>query len=83
MTIYNIRLKGHLDRRWEAIFDGFTITHRMTAGEQPITIMTGQAADQSALYGILGRLRDLGAYLISVQPEEAGEARESTNPRAG
>ncbi len=71
MTIYTIHLKGHVDQRWEALFDGFTISHRYTADRQPITVMTGKVADQSALYGLVARLRDLGANLISVAPEDA------------
>lgn len=70
MTIYNIHLKGHIDQRWEALFDGFTISHRYTADCQPITVMTGEVTDQSALYGLVARLRDLGANLIRVAPEE-------------
>ncbi len=70
MTLYIIRLKGHVDRRWETLFDGFTISHGYTSDHQPITVMTGKVTDQSALYGLLARLRDLGAALISFQPEE-------------
>ncbi len=67
---YAIRLKGHVDQRWEALFEGFTVSHCYTADHQPISVLTGPVIDQSALYGLLTRLRDLGAYLISVVPEE-------------
>lgn len=69
MTLYSIRLKGHVDPRWETLFEGFTVSHRFTADGQPITVMTGEVTDQSALYGLLARLRNLGANLISVAPE--------------
>jgi hypothetical protein len=67
---YQIRLRGHLDRRWAVRFEGFTIEHEATADGQPITVMTGPVIDQSALYGIIGQLRNLGIELISVQPQE-------------
>jgi hypothetical protein len=34
-------------------------------------VFTGEVKDQSQLYGLLDRLRDLGLELISVQPEAA------------
>lgn len=69
MIPYQIRLKGHLDRRWEVQFEGFTLTHQFTLNHQPVTVLTGCVADQAALYGLLSRLRDLGLVLISVQPQ--------------
>jgi hypothetical protein len=35
--------------------------------------MIGPVVDQAALYGIIGRLRDLGLPLISVQPNDPVE----------
>ncbi|MGX9787576.1 hypothetical protein [Mycobacterium sp. MMS18-G62] len=37
------------------------------------TVFTGEVKDQSQLYGLLDRLRDLGLELISVQPETAAD----------
>jgi hypothetical protein len=59
---YEIRLKGHLDSRWAAWFDGLTIAH----GSDGTTIIHGPVADQAALYGLLQKIRDLGLPLISV-----------------
>lgn len=67
---YEIRLKGHLDDRWAAWFDGMTIT-RNANGE---TLLTGLVVDQAALYGILRKVRDLSLPLLSVvrvAPEQA------------
>lgn len=74
MSTYIFRLAGHLDRRWERAFDGFTLSHRFDQAQRPVTLMAGAVADQSALYGVLGRLRDLGVTLISVCPAEPGPA---------
>ena len=60
---YEIRVKGHLDRRWSAWFDGMTLT---TAGDGTTT-MAGPVVDQAALHGLLQRLRDTGLPLISVR----------------
>jgi hypothetical protein len=65
---YEIRLKGHLDSRWSAWFDGLSIT-RCGNGT---TIIHGSAADQAALHGLLQKARDLGLPLISVTFVEPG-----------
>ena len=65
---YEIRLKGHLDTRWAAWFDGLTLTHHSDGS----TIIGGPVADQAALYGLLQKTRDLGLPLISVNYVEPG-----------
>ena len=74
-TIYQIRIKGHLDSQWTDWFAGLTITL-----ENGDTILTGPVVDQAALHGLLKKVRDLGMPLISVCPLENGS---STTPRAG
>lgn len=59
---YEICVKGHLDNRWAAWFDGMTLT-RSSDGT---TIIRGPVADQAALHGLLQKTRDLGLPLISV-----------------
>jgi hypothetical protein len=59
---YEIRLKGHLDNRWAAWFEGLTIT-REDNGD---TRLTGPVVDQAALHGLLRKVRDLGLPLVSV-----------------
>ena len=63
---YEIRLKGHLDTRWATWFDGLTLT---TCSDGTTTIH-GPVVDQSALHGLLQRVRDLGLPLISVTRDE-------------
>ena len=68
---YEIRLKGHLDHRWAAWFDGLTLT---TCSDGTTTIH-GIVLDQSALHGLLQRVRDVGLPLISVTrvaPDQPG-----------
>ena len=59
---YEIRIKGHLDDHWVNWFEGLTIT-RENNGE---TLLTGPVVDQSALHGLLRKVRDLGLPLVSV-----------------
>jgi hypothetical protein len=59
---YEIRLKGHLDARWTAWFDGLSLTHEGDG----ITVIHGRIIDQAALHGVLRKVRDVGLPLISV-----------------
>ena len=59
---YEIRLKGHLDVRWADWFDGLTLTQESDG----TTVLSGSVVDQAALYGLLGKVRDLGLPLIAV-----------------
>ena len=66
---YEIRLKGHLDSRWAAWFDGLTLTD----SSDGTTIIHGPVADQAALHGLLQKVRDMGLPLVSVtqvQPDQ-------------
>ncbi len=59
---YEIRLKGRLDARWAAWFDGMTLTREGDG----TTRIHGPVADQAALHGLLQRVRDLGLPLLAV-----------------
>lgn len=58
---YQIRVKGGLDARWAAWFDGLTVT-----AVRDETIIAGPIIDQPALHGLLVKIRDLGLPLVSV-----------------
>lgn len=61
-TWYHIRVNGHLDATWSAWFDGLTITHDADGA----STLCGPVVDQAALYGLIGRVRDLGLTLLAV-----------------
>ena len=67
-----IRIRGELDPHWSSWFEDLSVTH-MDEGE---TVLSGGVPDQSALYGLLGRLRHLGLVLLSVESEDAEETTE-------
>jgi hypothetical protein len=60
--IYQIRIKGQLSPEWTDWFEDLTVTLE----EYGDTLLTGPVLDQSALHGLLKKLRYLGLHLISV-----------------
>ena len=62
---YQIKIKGELEIHWGGWFDGFEIMV-----QEGNTLLTGMVMDQSALYGLLGKLNDLGMLLLSVTRQE-------------
>jgi hypothetical protein len=75
---YEIRLKGHLDGRWAAWFDGLSLSRESDG----TTLLTGSIPDQAALHGLLQRVRDTGLSLVSVSRLAPGPAeRPGNKPR--
>jgi excinuclease UvrABC ATPase subunit len=60
---YRIRIRGHLDPIWSTWFDNLTITQL----DDGTTELAGRLTDQAALFGLLARLRDLGAAVLLVE----------------
>ena len=61
-AVYQITVKGHLDSQWSAWFDNMIITNEAN-GE---AVLHGSLADQSALYGVLTKVRNLGLPLLAI-----------------
>lgn len=71
---YEMVVLGHLDRdRWSGWFEGMEVTLTRDGN----TVITGLVADQSALHGLLAKVRDLGLVLISLQRADIRGAIES------
>ena len=69
---YEIHVKGRLSReKWTAWFDNLTVT--AAKGE---TVLRGTLPDHAALYGLIGRLRDLAIPLLSVKVLDAEAQRK-------
>jgi hypothetical protein len=66
-TRYRIAVRGRLTGRLASAFEGFAL---QPGSEQ--SALVGEIHDQAHLYGVLGRLRDLGLELISVE-EDPGD----------
>ena len=74
---FEIRVKEHLDPSWSDWFDELKIIHE-DDGE---TLLAGVLTDQSALHGVLRKVRDLGLTLVSVNPVDNAvrKAQNDTN----
>lgn len=59
---YEIRIQGHLSADWSQWFDCLSLVQ----ADEGETVLTCTVCDQSALHGLLRRIRDLGVPLISV-----------------
>ena len=65
---YEIRVEGGLDRSpWSRWFEGMQV---IPQGDGT-TIISGPVVDQSALHGLLAKVRDLGLVLVAVQRLES------------
>ena len=62
LILCQIRVKGHLSSQWADWFDGLAIENQPN-GE---ALLSGLLPDQSALYGVLNRIRDLGLTLVAM-----------------
>ena len=63
MEWYEIRVESHLGSGCAMAFEEFTL-HHDPVGE---TILIGRVADQTALHGVLMKIRDLGLILVAVK----------------
>jgi hypothetical protein len=63
---YTIRVKGHLSEQWADWFGGLKLEN-LPDGH---AVLSGVLPDQSALYGVLNRIRDTGLTLVSLNRVE-------------
>jgi hypothetical protein len=62
-VIYRIRVRGTIGAGWSAWFHGLAVCPQANGD----TLLTGPVRDQSALHGLLAKIRDLGLPLLSVE----------------
>ena len=77
-TMYRICIRGRVTERLGSALEGM----RLEAGATE-SGFTGEIRDQSQLYGLLDRVRDLGLELVSVQPRSAVDTTTTTHIRKG
>ncbi len=73
---YKICVKGHLGEGWSLAFEGLEMRADFSSDGSPITVLTGAIRDQSALYGLVARIRDLGLTLLLVKRLDSESDRE-------
>ena len=81
--VYQIRIKGHLGPEWTDWFGGLTIMLE----DNGDTLLTGPVVDQTALHGVLRKVRDVGLPLLSVicvgpSQAEASDVNETDHYRS-
>ena len=69
MNRYSIRVAGHLARRWAEWLEGLALQHEADG----TTLLCGSLPDQSALFGVLIKIRDLNLTLLTVERMRDGE----------
>ena len=78
--IYQINVKGELDQSWSNWLGEVEIISQLADDGTLITSLTVDVVDQSALFGILDRIRDLNLVLINVISKEGDVYEEGENP---
>jgi hypothetical protein len=63
---YRIRIAGRVKNGWSDFMTGLQETHLQEEGGS-VTVLYGIVPDQSALFGLLCYIRDMGLPLISVE----------------
>jgi hypothetical protein len=61
---YVLHIQEHLALDWSVGYEGLMVTYTGT-GE---SLLSGVISDQTALHGLLARIRDLNLTLISINP---------------
>lgn len=75
-TVYAVKIAGHLDGHWSDWLGGLAITPHPDG----TSTLTGAATDQAQLYGVLARLRDVGAELLALNTVEPVEPARRPQP---
>ena len=67
---FEIRVRGWLAEHWSDGFDGMTLRHIADG----CTVLEGNLPDQSALFGVLHVIENLGLTIVCVKTFTNGEA---------
>ena len=80
-TCYEVRVAGHLDDHWTTWLGDLSLVRH----DDGTSVLNGPLVDQSQLHGLLARIRDLGAPLLSLRAvgDSAGPAAESPTQAEG
>jgi hypothetical protein len=75
---YEITVEERLDRsHWCRWFTGMDVL----LTDEGNTIISGKTVDQAALHGVLGKVRDLGLVLLSVQRADPGGRQQPVSEK--
>lgn len=68
--VYQITIKGELDQSWSDWLGHVEMGSERQEDGSVITVISVDVTDQSTLFGILDRIRDLNIPLITVSSNE-------------
>ena len=74
--IYKIKVKGELDQSWSDWLGNVQIVSERNEVGVLFTTLTVEITDQTILFGILDRIRDLNFDLVNVIRREDEQLRE-------
>ena len=77
---YLIRVQGQLSASWFYPLGDMVITTGQPASQPPVTTLTGELRDQTALLSVLNALYDMGCPLLNVERLDAAQAAEDSKP---
>ena len=78
---YRVRINGRVRNGWSDFLSDLQIKVLQTNGF-PVTELTGTVRDQSALFGLLCRIRDQSAPLVMVEfKKKKKKSSPSKNPK--
>ena len=66
-AVFTMRVVGVLGEEWSGRLGGLTLITSEKAGQQSVTTLTGQLADQAALLGVLNSLYNMRLPVLSVE----------------
>jgi hypothetical protein len=78
-AIYEIKVQGRISQSLLDWADCLSMTTETPEGYPSITTFTGPVVDQSALHGLLKRIRDLGLPILVVRRIEQDEPENKNN----
>lgn len=70
-AFYQVKAVGRLGSQWTHWFEDLSVEC-----QGKITIISGRIIDQSALHGLLAKIRDLGMPIVSVRRFENNPVQE-------
>jgi len=66
-AVYRITILGRLGVEWASTFGAMELRSETSENGESMTTLYGIVVDQSALYGLLNQIRDLGLILLTVE----------------
>ena len=74
-----IRIRSHLSEHWNHWLGDLSIANQSNRE----AVLSGEVSGQDALYGILGRIRDMGVVLLALECRHHQDTSRGSGGKAG